>query len=566
MKVKRNYILLIGITVLMLSIVAVIIFVKPVEVLNQKINRELRKNNYEVIPEKNIPADYYTNNQTKIDVQHYSMEIELFPSDKVIKGNIVISGIVTEPKPDRIDLNFYDNMNISKISINGINADYSHSKTTLSIELEEMESEKFEIAIEYEGSPRSLYFGSFNFKEYKNEPVVYTINEPIFASTWYPCNDLPNDKATYDITIINDSSFVSVSNGSLIDTRDEGSKRFYHWRTNYPTSSYLVAIYSAKYKLINDEYNWHGNSLDLQYYVFPDQVKPAAIDFEDHKKYLEFFSNTFGPYPFVNEKYGIAEILWTSGAIENQTITGLGTNFITGKKQYELLLVHELAHHWWGNAVGPDSWRDVWLNEGFATYCEGLYQENKNGAAYLKRFMKDKIRFFDESKLYNPGVNLFHHLIYDKGAWVLHMLRNKLGDKDFFDGLRNYYNEFKYKNASTFDFIKIMENSSGKNLSKFFEQWVTVGKGIIEIEYDYYQNGKNLLLNIAQVQTGYEDYQFPLDVKIEMGNNKYEQTFFISTNDTTINLPNIFGITNVSLNDNMSVLADFYEKPKENNE
>lgn len=566
MKVKRNYALLLGITVLLLSIVAIIIFVKPVEVLNEKINRELRESNYELIPEKNIPEDYYSRNQTKIDVQHYSMEIEIFHREKSIAGNAIISGIITEQGIDHIDLNFHDNMNISKLSINGNHADFSQTNTTLSIVLPNSDMDEFQINIEYNGTPRNLYFGSFNFHEYKNQPVVYTINEPIFASTWFPCNDLPNDKATYDIIIINDSSYVSVSNGSLIEENSFGDKRSYHWKTDYPTSSYLVAIYSGKYERITDKYLWNDEIMDLEYYVFPDQVGRASIDFADHKNYLDFFSSTFGAYPFIKEKYGIAEILWRRGAIENQTITGLGTNFITGKKQYESLLLHELAHHWWGNAVGPDTWRDVWLNEGFATYCEGLYLEEKNGSEYLKRFMESKIRFFDESKLYNPGVNLFHRLVYDKGAWVLHMLRSDIGDKEFFNGLRNYYNKYKYKNASTFDFITVMESASGKNLSQFFEQWVTVGRGIIEIEYNYEQSNNDLLLNIAQVQTGYEDYHFPLDIKIETGSGVTKKHFFIMTSDTTIRLPNIFDVTNLRLNENMTLLADFYLKEKENNE
>jgi len=263
--------------------------------------------------------------------------------------------------------------------------------------------------------------------------------------------------------------------------------------------------------------------MDIDYYVTDVNLENAKKDFAKHPEYLKVLSELFGEYPFIKDKYGVAEILWQKGAMESQTITGIGSNFISGMNFYESMLIHELAHHWWGNSVTPKTWKDIWLNEGFATYSEALYYEKINGFDALKSTMssfKSRISSESEQTLYNPGLNLFSSVVYNKGAWVLHMLRKEIGDSLFFSGIKSYYNKFKYGNANTQDLIKIFETVSNRNLDKFFNQWIFEGTGILELEIKLSEkviskNEIELKIDIKQIQTGYENYHFPLDIELE---------------------------------------------------
>ena len=278
--------------------------------------------------------------------------------------------------------------------------------------------------------------------------------------------------------------------------------------------------------------------MNIDYYVLPDKLEEAKIDFEGHVKMMEVLAEMFGEYPFIKEKYGVAEFLWFPGAMEHQTITGVSSNMISGKNFYEDTYVHELAHQWWGNAVSPKSWKDIWLNEGFATYSEALYYEAVSGAKALQSTMMSKYNTNFSGSLANPGDFLFTRTMYDKGAWVLHMLRWEIGDSAFFETLRTYYESFKYSNASISDFKKVCEEVSKKNFDKFFEQWVS-REGIIELEYkiDRQKSNGKYLVNIYLTQLQDEDValEFPLEIKIAFADD--EESYFrydISTMDTTL--------------------------------
>ncbi|MGD8307364.1 MAG: M1 family metallopeptidase [Ignavibacteria bacterium] len=464
-----------------------------------------------------------TDNQRKVDVLHYDLFFDLYPEEKEFIATATITACKLEKGLNTIDFNFYENYKTDEVTLNGIRVDYQHNDKILSINpTTNSLRDTFEIRIDYSGKPRKVGLSGFVFGKINGYSLVYTLSEPNYASSWYPCNDFPDDKSIMDMRIRNDSSRISISNGKLVSVENDEGKRIFHWKTEYPISTYLIALYSADYTHFADSYISidEQDTMAIDYYVLPDKYELAKVDFAEHPEMIRFFAETFGEYPFIKEKYGVAQFLW-SGAMENQTITGVSWNLITGNNSNFDYYIHELAHHWWGNAVGPKSWKDIWLNESFSSYCEALYFEFKYGKSALQSTMLSKKLDPFDNKLADPGAYLFTATVYDKGAWILHMLRRAVDKLTFIKILRSYYQRYKYSNATTEDFIRICEEVSGKKLDKFFEQWL-YGEGIIELEYNWEtkKNRKSYLtsLNLKQTQNGYEEYHFPLDVKIEFDN------------------------------------------------
>ncbi len=484
------------------------------------------KNKITALPPVSVPDGYISDFQHKLDILHYGIYLNLYPENQMLEGKVIIKAAAKENEMDEIDLNFHDNMTISDILVEDSPADFKNEGTRLTIEPKESLPDTFEIEINYKGRPEREGFGSFTFGKKYGHWVVYNLSEPNYASTWFPCNDTPSDKALLDMYITNDTAYVSASNGILVDTKTEGNRRTYHWKTIYPISTYLICLYSSVYTNFSDVYVSQDkkDTMPVEYYAFPEDVENARTDFGGHPGMIDFFAKTFGEYPFIGEKYGVAEFLWQRGAMEHQTLTGIGSNFISGNRFFTDIYVHELAHQWFGDAVGPATWKDIWLNEGFATYCEALYAEHLAGPKALQSSMMSK---FDDSfsgTLYDPEGDLFSPLVYDKGAWVLHMLRYKLGDKVFFSSLGNYYEKYKYSNATTEDFKKVCEKTSGKNLDQFFKQWIYDGDNVPRVDYSWKSNNNSanytITLSLEQVEKGYSDYVLPIEFQFNSESGK----------------------------------------------
>lgn len=465
--------------------------------------------------------------QKQVDMLHYYFKINLLPDQKEIECESIITAVLLNRNLSEIELNLYDNLKIDGIELNNAQTEFRRNKNKIFVQSNELNSDTITLKINYSGKPKRAGFDGFVFGEVNGTALIYNISEPTYAPTWFVCDDDPSDKVILDIEITNDSQFVSVSNGVLQTVKSLNDKKTYHYKTLYPIATYLIAVYSAPYKTFQDTYiSMDGkDTMSVQYFVLPEHFNQAKIDFADHVDMLQVFSNMFGEYPFIKEKYGVAEFLWNFGAMENQTITGIGYNFLSGRDFFKDTYVHELAHHWWGNSVSPKTWDDIWLNEGFATYCEALYAEAKFGKSALKSKMMSKFSENFKGTLYAPK-NLFSETVYEKGGWVLHMLRYELGDSAFFDSMRKYYSNYKYSNASVEDFKNVCEIVSGKNLDKFFDQWIYTGDEIPFIDYNISigeSNGKKFCeLKMLQTQKRYPEFNLPIDVQIiyEDGRNE----------------------------------------------
>lgn len=444
------------------------------------------------------------------DVRKYRLELEPDFNDGSLTGKAVIDCISTEDDLQEVELNFVGNWDLS-VSVDGTAAEYDYDGEVLSVVLPKAKDsgKPFSIEVSYEGFPQ-LDPNSLSTPFLIQSDFAFTHSQPYAARYWYPCFDEPSDKADDGVeTLVTvPSGFLVASNGLLVEEQQIGAKRLFHWRHQYPISTYLVSVAIGPYSIISGS---HGE-LPLRFYVFPLAAPVAARDFERHSRMLTLYEEEFGGYPF--EAYGVAMVdtgdrRW---AMENQTMTSYSAGLVTGDKRYELVAAHELAHMWWGDSVTIKDYRDIWLNEGFASYAEILWVESLGGES-----LRDvEVRNFKQLYLQNDLVNrhslyrtnydlrlMFSRTIYKKGGLVLHMLRWELGDDDFFDGMREYHKRFAYSGVETADFQKTMEDVSGRDLEGFFQGWV-YGTGYPEYEIGSYREktdkGDKIVITIHQIQ------------------------------------------------------------------
>lgn len=311
-------------------------------------------------------------------------------------------------------------------------------------------------------------------------PAVASISEPWSAHAWWPCKDHPADKATATIAVTAPDTLAVIANGSLRETSSpEPGWRRTVWRESHPIATYLISVAASNYAEWSQSCAAAAGPVALSYHVFPQDEANARVDLAPTCDMLRFLEELAGPYPFADEKYAQVAVRW-GGAMENQTATSLGQFVFAGDRRHEQVVVHELAHSWFGNLISPARWADLWLNEGFARYVQALWLERTAGRdAYfdlLRRIGPERNPdlFTADGVLVDPIPVLPNLLVYDKGAWVLHMLRGWLGDARFFAAVRAWATgpERAYGNASTADFLAAVSASAGEDLGPVLRPWL----------------------------------------------------------------------------------------------
>ena len=333
------------------------------------------------------------------------------------------------------------------------------------------------IEINYSGAPATGE-QAFTTSTHNGIPVIYTLSEPFGARDWWPCKQDLNDKInSIDIYITAPSQYVSASNGLEISQVVSGSNKTTHFHHNYPIPAYLVAIAVTNYSIFNQTAGTAPNDFPIVNYIYPETLTPAVqTQLAQTPLIMNLFENLFEVYPFHNEKYGHAQFGW-GGGMEHTTVSFM-QNFSRG------LIAHELAHQWFGNKITCGTWKDIWLNEGFATYLSSLVIENFDGnAAFIanKNSMISNITsqingavYLTDTEATNVGRIFSSRLSYNKGAMVLNMLRLKMGDVMFFQALKNYLADtnLAFKYAVTSELKSHLEAVYGSSLTEFFDDWV----------------------------------------------------------------------------------------------
>ena len=420
------------------------------------------------------------------DVQQYGLAIKFDLSRKVFEGSVTVRAQALQALDTFVLSASSKTLHIDSVMVGRATAAYRHENSHVVIPLPvKLQSQQaFEAQVFYHGTSgfRGTYDdGGVYFPDSTEAYRLATISEPRFARTWFPCKDVPSDKATASVTVTVPDSLTAVSNGILKKTERDDSTATYFWETGYPIATYLISIAAAPYHVFSDTYTGlHGEQMPVQYYVYPRDSVNAKHDFQNTTKILNFFARTFCEYPFIKEKYGYAEVEGDL-TMENQTICSVQSTLITGTQSSELTLVHETAHQWWGDMISPSDWHHTWLNEGFAQYAEALYLENMKGRpeyqSYIGRMLNSQNGILAGSVTGQSDTafwDSFSPRVYVKGALVLHMLRGIVGDSAFFTIMRNYLNNprLRYAGAQTSDFIQECEQVYGRSLQWFFDEWV----------------------------------------------------------------------------------------------
>jgi aminopeptidase N len=452
------------------------------------------------------------------DVLHYVIDIDIDIVAKSVAGSVAVEFVVTAATLDSMFLHLHDGMNVSGVALGATPLAYTHASGVIDIDLGAtyVLDDTVTVTVDYDGFPISQGL-RFHWI------VVYNLNEPDMARNWFPCYDEPWDKATSEmIATVPDERFCA-SNGLLLSEVDnlDGTKT-YHWRTDYSCSTYLISVAAAQYVTFSHWYHYSPtDSMEMPYWVYPEKLTQAQIDFAPAPAMMQFFSDTFGQYPFVAEKYGTA-LAQVGGAMENFTCTTYGAVLVTGDNRYDWVVAHEIGHSWWGNSVTIADWEHMWLNEGFATYSDALWAEHVGGDAALDARMEDfKVEYFDEDATsrfptYDPVI-LFGATVYEKGAWILHMLRYVVGDAVFFDILRTYQATYAHGNATTDQFQAVCESVSGMDLTAFFDEWVyQAGYPEYSWSWNTYTDGvqHHLRFRVSQEQVNAPVFTTPVEILV----------------------------------------------------
>ncbi len=475
-----------------------------------------------------MPGDYWDDGHD-FDVLDYDIKMTVDVPHDTLWAAVTVKALTLAENIDTLRMNFHWALKIDSIKENSRSLTWKpvfigDFKIALGREVEN--GETLSVVVYYHGRPVD---GLYIQDAATDAALVFTNCEPEGARNWIPCYDAPSDKATFTQSITVPADFRVVANGTLESAKTTGSWWTYTWREHYPQATYLIAFAASKRFLTKDTFAVVlGNHVPMRAWVL--ESNDVRSKFDVTPAILEHFSEIFPPYPFADEKYDHVHAP-IGGAMENTTCTFINTDVNWGDGNWDWVIAHELSHDWWGDWLTCATWADVWLNEGFATYCELLWYEKLNGfegqKAYARYIMDIYLEYGDPFPVYDPA-QLFGINSYEKGGCVLHMLRWVLGDSLFFAGLNAYALANANESVITDDFQNKMEEVSDRDLDWFFDEWIYGGG------HPYYKIGwdpvpasggkYNVDFAIAQVQNQavhYFPFRMPLEVAVYASGTRY---------------------------------------------
>ena len=504
-------------------------------------------------------------NNMNYDIHYHDLYFEVDPAVKFIKGSVKTIFSPLEDNFSQIAFDLVNALTVDSVLYHGNKLGFTRNSDILAVSLPlainagAIDS----IKVYYQGVPPNDGFGSFDIKYHNNNstPIIYTLSEPYGAKVWWPCKQSLNDKAdSVDIRINHPNQYKAASNGKLISETTIGNRMTTHWKHRHPITAYLVCFAVTNYSVYSDFVPMVGeNPIEVLNYVYPEDLNYARASTPVTIPIMQFYNEMLIPYPYKDEKYGHAQFEW-GGGMEHQTMSFMVSFGFD-------LIAHELAHQWFGDYITCKGWQHIWINEGFATYCESLCHEFGISGSDWRTFKANEISYITSisngSVFVNDTSNVNRifdsRLSYSKGGMVLHMVRNEIGDTAFFKGLKRYLTNPDLINgyASTEDFQQQMETESGKDLDYFFLDWI-YGQGYPSYIIKWGQQpDKTGFVRISQTQShGSVDY-FELNVPIRFSGEGKDTTirFFNTSNNQEFSWNLNFKVSQVVFDPDLNLVS-----------
>lgn len=454
-------------------------------------------------------------------------------------------------------------LNVDSVFLNSIKiTSWTYNDTIINIKspLPLSMADTSHLKIFYHGQPQTDPSGMGGF--YFQSPFAYSMGVGIddnphnYGKSWFPCIDDFTSKTLYEFKVLTDTTLMAVCNGTLIDSslNTTLNKKLWHWKLNDPIPTYLAAIAVGPYVCYADTFNGIKSDIPISIYTTASLYPKISGTFGDLKKMLSSFEDKFGPHEW--ERVGFVGVPFSYGAMEHATNIAFPNMCITGNKTFESLVYHELSHSWFGNLVTCATAEEMWINEGWASFCEFITSETLHGKTAMEDNVKNTLvnvlqkAHLEDGGFYPVG-NVPHNItygttVYKKGALVVHTLRNYMGDSIFFPAVKGYLDSLKFKNASNSQLQNVLSHYSGIDLSSFFNDWVLT-EGFPHFDVDSMKsipNGSNFTTTVYLRQRLYGRTSFSNNNRVELtfldehGNSCNRTAFFSGEFDTnTFDLP-----------------------------
>ena len=492
---------------------------------------------FSLLPYTILAKDPYPKNPN-IDILNYKFEIHLNDTSDIIYGSADIALNIKDSE-DRVRLDLISQgkdgkgMEVKKVTFNGSEVSYSHDNDVLLIETGAFEYTSRDIInVVYSGMPiTGLIIGP----NMHGDRTFFSDNWPNKARNWLPLVDHPYDKSTAEFVVIAPNHYQVISNGLLVEETNLNKElKKTHWKQSVPISCWLYALGVAEFAVDYVDY-FEGKS--IQTWVYKQDRDNGFYDFKIPTKHtMEFFSDYIGPFAY--EKLANVQSNSVKGGMESATAIFYSDVSVTGDRsvRWRNVVIHEVAHQWFGNCVTEYDWDDVWLSEGFATYFTLMFREHAygrddfvNGLNDAKRLVYNHYKTDKESSIVHNNLKdmkdvLTYSLQYQKGAWVLHMLRNYIGEDNFRKGIRNYYKKYYNSTTTTNQFKTEMEVVSGMNLDTFFDQWLYKGGNmVLDGSWKFDEKKGRIEVNLNQVQNDGYLFEMPVELGISYNDKNLEK-------------------------------------------
>ena len=467
-----------------------------------------------------------------IDALNYAFRLELSDTSDAIDGELTLDVRFLSAKVRSLRLDLINagtahagrGMRVSAVSMDGTTVPFTHAKDELLIPLASAPAaqQRVRVVVRYSGTPAT---GLIIGRNKHGERTFFSDNWPNRTRHWLPTIDHPYDKATSEFIVTAPSHYQVVSNGLPVESTDvPGGRRRTHWRNSVPIAPWLFVLGVARFAMQRVE-TFEGKPIET--WVYPQDRDAGFADFATPTKdALAFYGDYVGPFAY--ERLANIQASSVAGGMEAASAILYHESSVTGTKsvRWRNVVIHEVAHQWFGNAVTEYDWDDVWLSEGFATYFTLLYIEHAYGRDEFVRGLEASRRTVMTFAAANPGYTIIHKNLsrmedvtsshtYQKGSWILHMLRGVVGEQAFRAGIRTYYQRHFNATATTADFRRAMEEASGRDLGWFFEQWLyRPGNLKVAGRWTYDVASRQVRLSLDQVQADGSLFLMPLDVAV----------------------------------------------------